>query len=36
MKVPLEEGLAPSWHTDRMLIVGDVAHKVKNYLLTST
>jgi hypothetical protein len=28
MKVSLEEGLAP--------IVGDVAHKVKNYLLTST
>ncbi|KAF3386931.1 FAD-dependent monooxygenase bik2 [Penicillium rolfsii] len=28
MKVPLEEGLAPSWHTDRMVIVGDAAHKM--------
>ncbi|CAI7641997.1 unnamed protein product [Penicillium viridicatum] len=28
MKVPLEEGLAPSWHTNRMVIVGDAAHKM--------
>lgn len=28
MKVPLEEGIAPTWHTDRLVIVGDAAHKV--------
>ncbi len=27
MKIPLEEGLAKVWHTDRMVIVGDAAHK---------
>ena len=28
VKVPLEEGMAKTWHTDRMVIVGDAAHKV--------
>jgi FAD dependent monooxygenase len=28
IKVPLEEGMARTWHTDRMVIVGDAAHKV--------
>ena len=28
MKVPLEEGIAPTWHTNRLVIVGDAAHKV--------
>ncbi|KAL2863145.1 FAD-dependent oxidoreductase [Aspergillus lucknowensis] len=27
MKVPLEEGTAPTFHTDRMVIAGDAAHK---------
>ncbi|KAB8068834.1 FAD/NAD(P)-binding domain-containing protein [Aspergillus leporis] len=28
VKVALEEGLAPTWHSDRMVIVGDAAHKM--------
>ncbi|KAM3547598.1 hypothetical protein MY1884_009509 [Beauveria asiatica] len=28
VKVPLEEGIAPSWHTRRMVLVGDAAHKM--------
>ncbi|KAB5575396.1 hypothetical protein GE09DRAFT_1091857 [Coniochaeta sp. 2T2.1] len=28
VKVPLEEGVAPSWYSERMVIVGDAAHKV--------
>jgi FAD dependent monooxygenase len=28
LKVPLEEGMARTWHTDRMVLVGDAAHKV--------
>jgi FAD dependent monooxygenase len=28
IKVPLEEGMAKIWHTDRIVIAGDAAHKV--------
>lgn len=27
-RIPLEEGIAPSWHTHRTVIVGDAAHKM--------
>ena len=29
MKVALEEGIAKAWHTDRAVLVGDSAHKVR-------
>lgn len=29
MKTCLEEGVAKKWHTDRTVIVGDAAHKVR-------
>jgi FAD dependent monooxygenase len=35
VKVALEEGLAPTWHSDRMVIVGDAAHKVRFHQLLS-
>ncbi|OAA50981.1 FAD-dependent monooxygenase [Beauveria brongniartii RCEF 3172] len=28
VKVPLEEGISPVWHTRRMVLVGDAAHKM--------
>jgi hypothetical protein len=31
LKVALEEGIAKVWHTDRTVIVGDAAHKVKSH-----
>lgn len=27
VKVPFEEGMAKTWHTDRMVIAGDTAYK---------
>lgn len=33
VKVALEEGMAEIWQTDRMVIVGDAAHKVLIYYL---
>lgn len=29
MKTALEEGIAKAWHTNRTVIVGDAAHKVR-------
>ena len=30
MKIALEEGIAETWHTDRAVILGDAAHKVRS------